>query len=304
MVVMLTTLPVLLFRMLYIWGPFLPEREMHACNMEDLAYSNIPIAVEIIVNIVIALLSVVLLVCTAAENPNVPVRVWVAVHAVLCLIHVILVWYVYRHVSRRRRRQLQDYARFVRSSAQARLAYICDFFNTLAWFVWLLVVGFYWVQPEDKLLPQNAPWLYWWFTRVYVAYNNLFIMMRSICWFPCILVILKYIVRTVAGQEGSSEADLNVLPKYRFYMLRNLEKPSIGAGVMVPMDTSSGVPTAERVVLPQDSVCCICLCSYDDGVELHALPCNHHFHATCSEKWLKINAYCPVCKYNILTRSV
>lgn len=46
--------------------------------------------------------------------------------------------------------------------------------------------------------------------------------------------------------------------------------------------------------------CCICLCSYEDGAELHALPCNHHFHSSCIVKWLKMNATCPLCKYNIL----
>ncbi|CAK9164412.1 unnamed protein product [Ilex paraguariensis] len=46
--------------------------------------------------------------------------------------------------------------------------------------------------------------------------------------------------------------------------------------------------------------CCICLNSYEDGTELHALPCNHHYHSTCIVKWLKTNATCPLCKYNIL----
>lgn len=46
--------------------------------------------------------------------------------------------------------------------------------------------------------------------------------------------------------------------------------------------------------------CCICLSQYEDGVDLHTLPCNHHFHANCIVKWLKMNATCPLCKYNIL----
>ncbi|KAE9615756.1 putative transcription factor C2H2 family [Lupinus albus] len=46
--------------------------------------------------------------------------------------------------------------------------------------------------------------------------------------------------------------------------------------------------------------CCICLCSYENGEELHALPCNHHFHSTCILKWVKMKATCPLCKYNIL----
>lgn len=46
--------------------------------------------------------------------------------------------------------------------------------------------------------------------------------------------------------------------------------------------------------------CCICLSPYEHGAELHALPCNHLFHATCIVKWLKMNATCPLCKFNIL----
>jgi hypothetical protein len=49
--------------------------------------------------------------------------------------------------------------------------------------------------------------------------------------------------------------------------------------------------------------CCVCLSSYEDGAELSALPCNHHFHWTCITKWLRMNATCPLCKYNILKGS-
>ncbi|PPD90857.1 hypothetical protein GOBAR_DD12205 [Gossypium barbadense] len=100
--------------------------------------------------------------------------------------------------------------------------------------------------------------------------------------------------------EGASEADLSILPKYRFQIINIGEKPSVGVGKMVPVETSSGYLANERILLPEDAECCICLCSYEDGVDLHALPCNHHFHSTCIVKWLKMNATCPLCKYNIL----
>ncbi|KAG7032558.1 E3 ubiquitin protein ligase RIE1, partial [Cucurbita argyrosperma subsp. argyrosperma] len=114
------------------------------------------------------------------------------------------------------------------------------------------------------------------------------------CCLPCIIAILY----AVAGQqEGATEADLSTLSKYRYQVSNN---PSPGDGLMVPMETSSRYLTTEHVLLREDAECCICLSSYEDGVELHALPCNHHFHYTCSAKWLKMNATCPLCKYNIL----
>lgn len=43
-------------------------------------------------------------------------------------------------------------------------------------------------------------------------------------------------------------------------------------------------------------VCCICLAKYADNDDLRELPCLHFFHVECVDKWLKINASCPLCK--------
>lgn len=45
-----------------------------------------------------------------------------------------------------------------------------------------------------------------------------------------------------------------MLPKYRFQIVSNEEKPSIGAGKMVPTETSSGYLANERILLPEDAV--------------------------------------------------
>lgn len=45
--------------------------------------------------------------------------------------------------------------------------------------------------------------------------------------------------------------------------------------------------------------CCICLAKYADNEELKELPCYHFFHIGCIDKWLKINASCPLCKCEI-----
>jgi len=46
-------------------------------------------------------------------------------------------------------------------------------------------------------------------------------------------------------------------------------------------------------------VCYICLAKYADDDELRELPCSHGFHVVCVDKWLKINASCPLCKTEV-----
>ncbi|XP_058773365.1 uncharacterized protein LOC131647492 isoform X2 [Vicia villosa] len=58
----------------------------------------------------------------------------------------------------------------------------------------------------------------------------------------------------VSMEEGASEADLSILPKYRFRLLNNEEKASGGAGSMIPTQTSSGYLANEQILLPEDTV--------------------------------------------------
>ena len=56
-------------------------------------------------------------------------------------------------------------------------------------------------------------------------------------------------------QEGASEADLNVLPKYRFQVSNDENKPDVGAGRMIPIESNaSSYLAVERVLLPEDAV--------------------------------------------------
>ncbi|KAJ7943972.1 RING finger protein [Quillaja saponaria] len=48
--------------------------------------------------------------------------------------------------------------------------------------------------------------------------------------------------------------------------------------------------------------CYICLVEYEDGDSMRVLPCNHEFHRTCIDKWLKeIHRVCPLCRGDICT---
>lgn len=304
----------------------------------DWGYSKPVVALDIVWNMTFVVASLVMLICSLHERPNVPIRVWIGGYALQCLVHIVLVWLEYRRRSSRRRENLRDgdgsggdlegggefRARFdldggndsdgdddgggvgmFGSSTVSSFAKKCESVNTMASFLWW-IVGFYWVVSGGELLLVDAPRLYW-MTVVYLAFDVFFAIFCVVlacligialcCCLPCIIAILY----TVAGQqEGASEAELSMLPKYRFRASNNDDKLGEGGGVMVPVENVSGYLATERILLPEDAECCICLSSYDDGAELHALPCNHHFHSTCIVKWLKMNATCPLCKYNIL----
>lgn len=55
-------------------------------------------------------------------------------------------------------------------------------------------------------------------------------------------------------QEGASDSDLNVLPKYKFQVSSDENKPDVGAGKMVPLESNVGYLAVERVLLPEDAV--------------------------------------------------
>ncbi|XVE85487.1 hypothetical protein DITRI_Ditri17bG0094500 [Diplodiscus trichospermus] len=321
------TLALLLGRATGRRGASMLVRETAARELEerraDWGYSKPVVALDMLWNTAFVAVSVVMLICTMDERPNTPIRLWICGYALQCLVHVVLVWLEYRRRNNRRTsardEERGDAAvgdvndseseedgidRSPFGSNQSSVTKRCESVNTVVSFLWW-IVGFYWVVSGGDILLHNAPLLYW-LAVVFLAFDVLFAIFCVVlacligvalcCCLPCIIAILY----AVAGQEGASEADLSVLPKYRYQIINNSEKRSVGTGKMVPIEMNSGYLANERILLPEDAECCICLSSYEDGVDLHALPCNHHFHSTCIAKWLKMNATCPLCKYNIL----
>ncbi|XP_008239036.1 PREDICTED: putative RING-H2 finger protein ATL21A [Prunus mume] len=66
--------------------------------------------------------------------------------------------------------------------------------------------------------------------------------------------------------------------------------------------TIESYPTTElgetwELPYPNDNTCPICLAEYQAKETLRAMPeCNHYFHASCIDEWLKMNATCPLCR--------
>ncbi|KAG5177072.1 hypothetical protein JKP88DRAFT_88987 [Tribonema minus] len=48
-----------------------------------------------------------------------------------------------------------------------------------------------------------------------------------------------------------------------------------------------------------DAKCLVCMCEYEAGEELMALPCGHDYHASCVAAWLARADACPLCKRSV-----
>ncbi|KAK9076128.1 hypothetical protein SSX86_004461 [Deinandra increscens subsp. villosa] len=95
--------------------------------------------------------------------------------------------------------------------------------------------------------------------------------------------------------RGATTESINSMPTYKFKITKHkdgkIKENHLGAneGGVVAAGTKN-----ERVLSGEDAVCCICLAKYGNNDELRELPCTHFFHKDCVDKWLKINASCPL----------
>ncbi|KAK1381664.1 Zinc finger, RING/FYVE/PHD-type [Heracleum sosnowskyi] len=74
-------------------------------------------------------------------------------------------------------------------------------------------------------------------------------------------------------------------------LAKGLDKLTIDSYPMTVLGESKRLPK------PSDSTCAICLSEYNPNDALRTIPeCNHYFHSSCIDEWLKRNATCPVCR--------
>ncbi|KAI3857768.1 hypothetical protein MKX03_023991 [Papaver bracteatum] len=98
---------------------------------------------------------------------------------------------------------------------------------------------------------------------------------------------------------GASEETINALPTFNFKLKKsNAEGVGEGGGTLAAGNEK------EFFISGEDAVCSICLDKYAENEELRELPCSHLFHADCVDKWLKMNAACPLCKRGVKGNSV
>lgn len=272
----------------------------------DYGYSRPIVFLDVIWNLAFVLVSCFVLLTTLGEKPSTPLRLWIGGYALQCLLHVGFIWVEFQ------RRSFDDFDAgnfdgvssfsLLHSSIMKRLESVNTVISSIWW-----VFGFYWIVMGGQELLQDSPRLYW-LSVVFLAFDVFFmifciamgfvVFFAFFCFFPFIATV-AYAMRL---GDGASENDIKTLPKYRYSQLitsGNLVKMKTGEDHSISqLDSSDSVP--ELALQPDDSECCICLYKYVDGAELCVLPCNHHFHNGCISKWLRINATCPLCKFNIL----
>ncbi|XP_057980462.1 E3 ubiquitin-protein ligase At1g12760-like isoform X2 [Malania oleifera] len=300
----------------------------------DWAYSKPIVVLDMAWNLAFVVVAITVLAMSRHESPSMPLRLWIVGYALQCALHMVCVFVEYK----RRRRYLNHLmlggwsggnlnftsnldpnsnsssgseAGEYRSAPSeddcaASVAKHLESANTMFSFIWW-IIGFYWVSAAGESLTQDSPQLYW-LCITFLAFDVFFVVICVVvacligiavcCCLPCIIAILY----AVADQEGAAKEDIDRLPKYKYQRISDFEKlngeiqESFG-GIMTECNTDSPI---EHILSAEDAECCICLCAYDDGTELRELPCRHHFHCSCIDKWLYINATCPLCKFNIL----
>ncbi|TKY48129.1 E3 ubiquitin-protein ligase [Spatholobus suberectus] len=170
--------------------------------------------------------------------------------------------------------------------------------------VWF-VVGNVWIF-GGHTSPSDAPQLYRlcivFLTFSCIGYAMPFIFCATICCcLPCIISVLG-IREDFSQNRGATVESINALPIFKFKLKNNEngDDQDVNAAIDEGGILAAGTEK-ERVISGEDAVCCICLAKYADDDELRELPCSHVFHVVCVDKWLKINASCPLCKSEVGT---
>ncbi|KAK9156561.1 hypothetical protein Scep_003135 [Stephania cephalantha] len=194
-------------------------------------YSKTLVIIDVVWNVAFVAVSIAVLLTTLRERPSTPLRVWVVGYAAQCLVHVALVLCEF---GRSRSGACcgcegSDSASGVGEENQGfsgsdeldrSISKRIESMNTMGSFFWWLM-GFYWIVLGGNALIQDAPQLYW-LSVVFLAFDVFFAVFCAVlacivgialcCCLPCIVAILY----AIAFEEGASDADIMVLPRYRF----------------------------------------------------------------------------------------
>ncbi|KAJ7549175.1 hypothetical protein O6H91_07G043600 [Diphasiastrum complanatum] len=234
-------------------------------------------------NVVIILICALMLHVSKTESPLNPLRMLVAWNIVerLMITYCFISHFVYgNHFGDEERNRLQ----LLITSIMTALISMFSFFPRLVMSIWILVLSF----------GAAAPMLY----TLCCA-----LLALDLCF--AFLTILDFLRTTVATYNrrptGGSTRDIDTLGTYRIQlMVSGEQRVGVITTAVHPRTTIT-----DCSITMEDNVtgCCICLCDYQSGDEVRRLLCAHYFHRLCADKWLMIDARCPLCKKSITISS-
>ncbi|XP_050267081.1 E3 ubiquitin-protein ligase At4g11680-like isoform X2 [Quercus robur] len=252
--------------------PSMMVRETAAEQLEerqsDWAYSKPVVILDVLWNLAFVVVAATVLFLSRYEAPSMPLRLWILGYAIQCLLHMACVCVEYRRRLRRRRQGREGGLNTRDESGQQ------------------------YVSLSEHLDEEGSGSV----AKHLESANTMF----SFIWW-----IIGFYWVSAGGQDLAHDS-----PQLYWLCIIFLGFDVFFVVFCVALACVIGI--AVCCCLPciiallyavADQECCICLSAYDDGVELRELPCGHHFHCNCVDKWLYINATCPLCKYNILKSS-
>ncbi|KAM6561396.1 hypothetical protein CsatA_030635 [Cannabis sativa] len=295
--------------------------------------SGLWISIELALTVGQIIASIVVLCLSRDEHPRTPLFAWIVGYASGCVAIVPLLYWRYRHnnppseqdaAQSRQNSQItvsampfslsvggspegedrRGGASSLRSSeiTSARIKALVEYFKMGldCFFAIWFVVGNVWIfggHSSANVAPNMYRLCIVFLTFSCIGYAMPFILCATICCcLPCIISALGF-REDLTHNRGATSASIDALPTYKFKLKKNRSgnyrdsNSGISEGGIIAAGTEK-----ERVISGEDAVCCICLAKYANNDELRELPCSHFFHKECLDKWLKINATCPLCK--------
>mgnify|MGYP001046784046 CR=1 FL=1 len=211
------------------------------------------------------------------------------------------------------------YLRRVRGVAETEAEARLQSWLRLADFIWF-IFGQSWFF-EAEACRATAPHLYnWSLALVVLMYAEMLaplLLLICICFcLPCVLILM----RIFATSPGASNDQITVLPTIKYdpatyqrlgripprtatATSSNAEAHSADDDASVAAGADGAATAAAPAIAAEDDgntpSCAICIGDFAPGDELRRLPCQHDFHTDCVDKWLAVNATCPLCRASI-----
>ncbi|KAG8381880.1 hypothetical protein BUALT_Bualt05G0018800 [Buddleja alternifolia] len=299
--------------------------------------SGLWISVELVLTVSQIIAACVVLSLSKQEKPRRPLRAWIVGYASGCLAILPLLYWRFKHRtvvsehdssqnnldssqdnnnagSLTSRVMEQEDHRTTGSSSRgtrntglpnSRIKVLIEYLKMAldCFFAVWFVVGNVWIfggQSSSSVAPNLYRLCIVFLAFSCIGYAMPFILCTTICCcLPCIISVLGF-REDFPQNRGATQESINSMPTYKFKMKKHkngndkANSSDAGEGGIVAAGTEK-----ERAISGEDAVCCICLTPYVNNDELRELPCSHFFHKECVDKWLKINATCPLCKAEV-----